>query len=76
MVETGYTGYLCRVLKEGTVQKDSEITLIEQHPARISILTANDIYFQRIKDSARIESLLNVEVLAEAWRDSLAKQYK
>ena len=32
MVQTGFTGYLCRVLEEGSVRKDSNITLLESHP--------------------------------------------
>ena len=38
MVQTGFTGYLCRVLEEGIVRKDSHITLLESHPKQVSIL--------------------------------------
>ena len=34
MVETGYTGYLCRVLEEGIVREDSQITLLKRHPEK------------------------------------------
>ncbi|WP_210468103.1 MOSC domain-containing protein [Sporosarcina sp. 6E9] len=71
MVETGYTGYLCRVLKEGVVRDDSKITLLKQHPEKLSVLVANDIYFQRVNDKESIEKLLDIQELASRWRASL-----
>ncbi|QUW22958.1 MOSC domain-containing protein [Sporosarcina sp. Marseille-Q4063] len=74
MVETGYTGYLCRVLEEGLVRKDSQITLLKQHREGLSVLVANDIYFQRLKDKESIQKLLNIQELATSWRESLIKR--
>ncbi|MFP3919923.1 MOSC domain-containing protein [Lysinibacillus telephonicus] len=74
IVQTGYTGYLCRVLEEGMVRKDSNITLIEQHPKRVSILFGNEVYFHRPKDIEAIEQLLEVEELAEKWKEELGKR--
>jgi MOSC domain-containing protein YiiM len=71
LVETGYTGYLCRVLEEGVVREDSQITLLKQHCKRLSVLVANDIYFQRLKDKETLEKLLGIQELATKWRESL-----
>ncbi|HDX9579521.1 TPA: MOSC domain-containing protein [Bacillus pseudomycoides] len=71
IVETGYTGYLCRVLQEGTVRKDSQITLLERHPHQISILFANEIYFRGQKDIEGMKKIIAVPELAEDWRKSL-----
>lgn len=71
MVETGFTGYLCRVLEEGVVRKDSKITLLESHPRKVSILYGNEIYFYKQKDIEGIKRLLAVEELAEEWREPL-----
>ncbi|MGG0184471.1 MOSC domain-containing protein [Bacillus rhizoplanae] len=71
IVETGYTGYLCRVLQEGTVRKDSQITLLERHPQQISILFANEVYFRGQKDVEGMEKIIAVPELAEDWRKSL-----
>ncbi|MDP7977450.1 MOSC domain-containing protein [Bacillus sp. WLY-B-L8] len=71
IVETGYTGYLCRVLQEGTVRKDSQITLLERHPLQVSILFANDIYFRGQKDVEGMKKIIAVPELAEDWRKSL-----
>lgn len=71
LVETGYTGYLCRVLEEGVVREDSQITLLKQQSERLSVLVANDIYFQRLKDKESIDKLLGIQALATKWRESL-----
>lgn len=74
MVQTGFTGYLCRVLEEGIVRKDSKITLLEPHPKKISILYGNEIYFHKQKDIEGIKILLGVEVLANEWRELLVNR--
>ncbi len=74
MVETGYTGYLCRVLEEGTVRRDSTITLVESHPKQVSILFGNQIYFHQQKDLEGIKKVLDVQELANEWRERLGKR--
>ncbi|WP_404817775.1 MOSC domain-containing protein [Ureibacillus galli] len=75
MVETGFTGYLCRVLKEGKVYKDSEIRLIKKHPKQVSVLFGNELYFHRPKDIDGIKTMLEVEELAEEWKEYLTKRF-
>lgn len=74
MVETGYTGYLCRVLKEGTVRHHSKIELIQRHPQQVSILFANEVYFHRQRDAEGIKKVLEVQELAKSWRESLKER--
>ena len=69
MVQTSFTGYLCRVLEEGIVRKDSQITLLESHPKQVSILYGNEIYFHRPKDIEGIKRILAVEELANEWKE-------
>ena len=71
IVATGYTGYLCRVLQEGIVRKDSQIKLLERHPNQVSVLFSNEIYFHRRKDTEALEKILAVPELAEVWREQL-----
>lgn len=71
MVQTGYTGYLCRVLEEGMVNKDSTIELLEPHPKQVSILYGNQIYFHKQKDIEGIKKVVAVEELANEWKDML-----
>lgn len=71
IVATGYTGYLCRVLQEGTVRQDSKITLLERPSNNVSVLFSNEIYFHNRKDKDGIEKVLAVPELAEIWRGQL-----
>lgn len=71
MIQTGFTGYLCRVLEEGLVRKDSKITLLDLHPKQVSILYGNEIYFHRQKDIEGIKKVLAVEELANEWKELL-----
>ncbi|MFK3936467.1 MOSC domain-containing protein [Alkalihalobacillus sp. NPDC078783] len=68
MIETGYTGYFAKVVKEGMIRPDSSIQLKERGKHRISVLQANRLFFQQIKDLNQMELLLQQEVLAEKWR--------
>ncbi|WP_423336945.1 MOSC domain-containing protein [Neobacillus sp. 19] len=72
MVQTGFTGYLCRVLEEGFVRYDSQITLLESHPKKVSILYGNEIYFHNQKDIEGIKKILAVDELANEWKELLA----
>lgn len=72
IVETGYTGYLCRVLQEGIVRNDSSITLLEEHPAKVSVLFCNEVYFHRQKDIDGMKRILAVPQLADVWREQLS----
>lgn len=74
MVETGFTGFLCRVLEEGTVRKDSSITLLQSHPKQVSVLFTNQLYFHYPKDVDGIKKLLDVQELALVWRDILTER--
>ena len=71
IVATGFTGYLCRVLQEGTVRKDSKITLLERPSNNVSVLFSNEIYFHNRKDKDAIEKILSVPELADVWRGQL-----
>ncbi|MEH7380915.1 MOSC domain-containing protein [Bacillus sp. JJ1533] len=71
MVQTGFTGYLARVLKEGIVRKDSTISLEERKSNQVSILEANEIYYKRPRDIEGIQKILAVEELADEWKDML-----
>ncbi|MBD7983240.1 MOSC domain-containing protein [Sporosarcina sp. Sa2YVA2] len=74
MVETGYTGYLCRVLEEGMVRDDSTLQLIEKHPQAISVLYGNEVYFHRPKDVEGLRLLLSLPELADEWKEMLQKR--
>ncbi|MFC7391438.1 MOSC domain-containing protein [Scopulibacillus cellulosilyticus] len=74
IVEEGYTGYLCRVIKEGTIRYDSDIMLLESHPNQVTVLFSNQIYFHHPEDVEGIKKILAVEELANVWREKLLKR--
>lgn len=71
VVETGFTGYFFRVLKEGKVNSNSEIKLLSRNEHQISILFANQIYFRERSNKEAIEKILKVDELATVWRTIL-----
>ena len=73
LIETGYTGFLARVLNEGTICADSKIELIEKHPARISVLYCNEVYFKN-NDALAMKRIQSVDALAEVWKRKLEKR--
>lgn len=73
LIETGYTGYLARVLQEGTIRADSKMELVKRHPACISILHCNDVYFKN-KDAHAMKRIQAVDALAEDWKQKLGKR--
>jgi len=73
IIETTLTGYFFRVLEEGTIRFDSEITLLEKHSKEISVSFATQILFHQKEDKASIEKILTVDALAEDWRNRFLK---
>jgi MOSC domain-containing protein YiiM len=76
VVETGYTGYFFRVLEEGTVKADAEITLLERKQDSMTILEANHIFFHKKKDYQAIQKLIEIPELAEVWKRNLKQLLK
>lgn len=74
MVQMGFTGYLCRVVEEGSVRKNSKITLLESHPKQVTILYANEIFFHDQKNVEGIKKVLGVQELAYEWRELLVNR--
>ena len=69
VAKQGYTGYLARVLQEGIVKREDKFELVEQHPAKISVLQANTLYFHPEKDLDNARKIVEIPELADVWRD-------
>ncbi|MGI2326271.1 MOSC domain-containing protein [Planococcus sp. YIM B11945] len=76
MIKTGFTGFMCRVLEEGSVRADAEIKLVEANPQKISVWYTNDVYFHRPKDVEGIKQILAVPELADEWRNKFETRLK
>jgi MOSC domain-containing protein YiiM len=75
IVETGYTGYFFRVLKEGIITSHSDIKLLDKHPKQISIATIHNTYFHNKKDLSQIEHILALDELSAEWKNRMKKLY-
>ena len=76
MRSTGRTGWYLRVLETGVVDVAGPITLVEPHPAALSVRTANDAMLDRsLTDRANVEALAALDgVLADEWRVPLLER--
>jgi MOSC domain-containing protein YiiM len=70
--DTSLTGYFCRVIEEGTINIDSKIELVEQHPLKVSVLFAAQTLFHN-HDKKAIEKILQLEEMAEDWKQRFLK---
>ena len=73
--DTGYTGFLFRVLKEGFVSLNDDLELIEQHPEQVTVSLVNDVKFFDRFNREKLEKILSVDALSESYRADLLKQY-
>jgi len=73
MERTGLTGWYCRVLKEGYAEAGAMVELLERPQPRWNVLRANAVLYGD-PTSEDINELLSCEVLAETWRQLLAKR--
>lgn len=74
MVQTGFTGYMCRVLKEGFIRADSDISLIERGKKKVSVLYANNVNFHQARNAEAIQKVLEEDELAAEWRERLEQK--
>ncbi|MEW9502374.1 MOSC domain-containing protein [Jeotgalibacillus marinus] len=74
MRDSGYTGFLFRVLQEGWVSPEDHLELIEQHPHHVTVSFANDVKFSKKPSKEAIETILAVDALSVTLRESLMKK--
>ncbi|MBN6885777.1 MOSC domain-containing protein YiiM [Cytobacillus horneckiae] len=76
IVETGYTGYFFKVLKEGKVNSHSRIELVDRVQTIMTVLEANKIILHKKRDKDALETLLQINELADDWKERLQKALK
>lgn len=76
MRSTGRTGWYLRVLRAGVVDTAGPITVVERHPATMSVRMANDAMLDRaLEDRAVVEQLAALDgTLADEWRLPLVER--
>jgi MOSC domain-containing protein YiiM len=73
IVETNYTGYFFKVLQEGKVHSEGKLELLDRTQEKVSILYANQIFLHDKKNRAGLKDLLEVDELADVWRQNIEK---
>lgn len=71
VVDSGFTGFYFKVLKEGIVKAGSPLIRRERDPHEVSISFANYIFHHDRKNRNGIEKILAVPALSGAWQRSL-----
>ena len=71
--DSGFTGYYARVLKEGNLNVNDKITLIEKSPHNISVEFTNQILHNDNKNTEAIKKILEVEEIAANLRKNFEK---
>ncbi|MGE6259605.1 MOSC domain-containing protein [Heyndrickxia sporothermodurans] len=69
LIETCYTGYFARVLKEGMINAESEIVLIDRHPLKISVFETMNTLFHQNNNIESIRKILQIEELALVMKE-------
>ncbi|MFD0696037.1 MOSC domain-containing protein [Paenibacillus sp. GCM10027628] len=72
--DTGLTGYYFRVLREGMIPVEPNITLVTKHDAGVTVAFANEIKYQDKANLNGVERILAVEALSASWRESFDKR--
>ncbi|MED4155743.1 MOSC domain-containing protein [Priestia aryabhattai] len=76
MRDTGYTGFLFRVLKEGIVSLQDDLILLEKDPNEVSISAVNDVKFKDRFNKEKLDRVLQAEALSTSLREILLKQFR
>ncbi len=69
--DTGETGWYYRVLQGGIIKQNDDLKLIKRIQDKVSIKKANDILRNPKKYPEMLSYLLDLEILAPAWKESL-----
>ena len=76
MSRTGYTGYLLRVLEEGTLEAGTPIEVLERPDRPLTVMELNRLYFRDRDDVEGLRRALGADGLLQGWRDTLEEQLR
>ncbi|WP_312094436.1 MOSC domain-containing protein [Niallia sp.] len=69
IVETCYTGYFLKVIKEGKVSNHSTFQLVDRLQEKVSVWDATKVMLLDRKNKEAMLSILQIEQLAEDWKN-------
>ncbi len=71
---TGFSGFYLRVLAPGLIRAGDPVTVLERHPAGVTVQFVNELLYKQRTERADFERALAVEALSEAIRRQLLKR--
>lgn len=71
---TGFSGYYLRVRQPGRVRAGDRVTVLERHPAGVTIQFVNELLYKHRTAPADFDRALAVDALAAAGRRALLKR--
>ncbi|MBH0231225.1 MOSC domain-containing protein [Halobacillus yeomjeoni] len=74
VIQSGYTGFYLRVLKEGYVKPGDWMSLVERHPSMISVEEVNDVRYNDRDNHEKIEAIIALDALSDSLRETLQKR--
>lgn len=74
MIDTGYTGYLCRVIEPGTIKHDDEVECVES--GTVSVYESHEAYYHDKENIELLKRVTAVDVLADRWKTRLEERLK
>ncbi|MCP3029076.1 MOSC domain-containing protein [Halobacillus sp. A5] len=74
VLQTGFTGFYFKVVKEGIVQAGDNLILKTPHPNGVTVSDVNDVKYDHPHDQERIKRILEVEAFPEEDRKSLERR--
>ncbi|HEX4208135.1 MAG TPA: MOSC domain-containing protein [Ktedonobacteraceae bacterium] len=73
VAKTGRTGWYCRVVREGMIEPDTSITLVERPYPQWTIALTNDFGHSRNKDVETAKALAACPLLEGFWRELVVR---
>ncbi|QHT45756.1 MOSC domain-containing protein [Bacillus sp. SB49] len=74
VIDSGFTGFYLRVLKEGEIAAGDMLALIEAHPEGVTVSDVNDVRYGHNESPALLERIIRLEPLAEGLKQNLRKK--
>jgi MOSC domain-containing protein YiiM len=71
VLDSGFTGFYCRVMKEGNVKRGDRMILQEKDHNGISVSFASRVYHHESRNYQAVDRILKVEALSASWQQSL-----
>ncbi|OCX43629.1 sulfurase [Campylobacter ornithocola] len=69
--KSGKTGWYYRVLKEGIINKNEKIKILQKDKTDLSIMELNQLFFNPFENLNSLEKLEKISTLAKGWKESI-----